>query len=401
MSASSGRGAAGNPRRFQKIFAVAVAAAFTLLFLRLIAPFIEAVLLAAALTGMLYPLFRRIQGHIAYRPGAALVTVLLAFFAIILPLLFLLGAFVREAIRLSERFAPWIEARIGEQAAGAPLPSWIPFNRMMDPYRDRIFESIGELLNQAGTFLVDGLSTVTQGTLLFVLNLFIMLYTMFFFFLAGGRWLEFFDYTPLPEHDRKLIIEKGVSIARATVKGTLVIGIVQGALGGLAFFVVGLPGPVFWGVIMALASIIPGIGSAIVWLPATIYLLATDTMLGVALGAWGALVVSSVDNLLRPRLVGSDTKMPDVLILLSTLGGISMFGVSGIILGPVIAGFFITSWHIFAAAFDRELKSSEASPALLDDELEGLPENAHGERSREEHGDHGMAERERSRPEGT
>ncbi|MBN1238982.1 MAG: AI-2E family transporter [Gammaproteobacteria bacterium] len=373
MNARFGLGTPAEAGRFQKIFAVAVAVAFTYLFLRLIAPFIEAVLLAAVLTGMLYPLFHRVLAVVPYRPAASILTVAGAFFAIILPLLFVLGASVREAIRLSERWAPWVESQLERQQDGAPLPSWVPFDQYLQPYRRQILESLGEFLNQAGTFLVDGLSVVTTGTLMFVLNLFIMLYAMFFFFLAGARWLEFFDYTPLPPHDRKLIVEKGVSIARATVKGTFVIGVVQGLLGGIGFAVAGLPGPIFWGAVMAVASFIPGIGAAIVWIPAVAYLLATDVTRGIALGVWSALIVSGIDNLLRPRLVGSDTRMPDVLILLSTLGGIAMFGVSGVILGPIVAGFFITSWHIFAATFRRELERSEASPGMLDGEQEGLP----------------------------
>jgi predicted PurR-regulated permease PerM len=364
-----------NAVRFQKIFAVAVAVLFTVLFLRMIAPFIEAVLLAAALTGMLYPLFQRLLKHISSRPAAAVLTVMLAFFAIILPLLFVLAAFVREAIRLTEMLTPWVQDEIANQQDGAALPPWVPFSQYLEPYRDQIFERLGELLSQAGTFFVERASTVTQGTLLFGLNLFIMLYAMFFFFLAGGRWLSFFDYTPLPEHDRRLIIDKGVSIARATVKGTFVIGVVQGGLAGAAFAVVGLPGPLFWGVVMALASILPAVGAAIVWIPAVVYLLVTGEIArGVGLGLWCALVVSTIDNVLRPRLVGKDTKMPDVLILLSTLGGIAMFGISGIVLGPVVAGFFITSWHIFAAVFSPELERSEASPSLLDGEREGVPQ---------------------------
>lgn len=363
-----------DPDGFQKLFAVAVALLLTFLFLRMIAPFVEAVLLGAVLTGMLYPLFRRVLAHIVNRPAAAAVTVTVAFFAIVLPILFLLGAFVREAIRLTEVMTPWVEDQLNRQQDGLHLPMWVPFSGYLEPHRAQILERAGELLSQAGTFLVDGVSRATQGALLFVLNLFVMLYAMFFFFLFGGKWLRFFDYTPLPLHDRKLIVDKGVSIARATLKGTFVIGVVQGALAGAAFAVIGLPGPIFWGVVMAVASIIPGIGAAIVWIPAVVYLLMTDAARGIALGLWCALIVSSVDNVLRPRLVGSDTRMPDLLILLSTLGGIAMFGISGIVLGPIVAGFFITSWHIFAATFARELRMSEASPAMLDEKHEGLPE---------------------------
>jgi predicted PurR-regulated permease PerM len=361
--------------RFRKIFALVVVTIFSALFLRLIWPFIEAVLLAAVLSGMMYPLNRRLRAGLGSRRVAAALAVLIVFVVIIVPLLFLIGAFAREAARLSEMIAPWIETLLATgEIERPPLPAWIPFAHYLELYQDQIVSRTGDFLNQAGSFLIDGFSRLTQGTVLFVLNLFILLYAMFFFFLAGGRWLEIFDYLPLTEHDRELVIQRGVSIARATIKGTLIIGIVQGGLAGAAFAVVGLPGPIFWGVVMTIASIIPAIGAAIVWLPAVIYLIATDEIArGVGLLIWCAGVVSTIDNVLRPRLIGSDTKMPDLLILLSTLGGIAMFGATGLVLGPIVAGFFITSWHIFSGVFREELRRTSVSPPLLDEEIEGLP----------------------------
>jgi predicted PurR-regulated permease PerM len=162
--------------------------------------------------------------------------------------------------------------------------------------------------------------------------------------------------------DRDVIVEKGISITRATLKGTIVIGVLQGTLAGAAFAVAGIPAAVFWGAVMALASIVPVLGTAIVWLPAVAYLLFQgDIVAGLGLLTWCVIVVSSVDNIVRPRLVGSDTRMPDVLVLLSTLGGIAMFGATGVVIGPVVAGLFLTSWHIFAATFSRELEPSARS----------------------------------------
>lgn len=358
--------------RFRKIFALIVVAVFSALFLRLIWPFLEAVLLAAVLTGMLYPVYRWLRERLPSRPAAAIITVLIVFFIVILPLLFVVGAFAREAARLADLVAPWIESQL-DAGEDEPLPLWVPFWQYVEPYREQILSRVGDMASQIGSMIVDGLSTVTQGTLLFLLNLFIMLYAMFFFFLAGPRWLEFLDYTPLTEQDRKLIVDKGVSIARATIKGTVLIGILQGALAGAAFAAVGLPGPLFWGVVMAIASILPAIGAAVVWIPAVIFLLASGEIgRGVALGLWCAGVVSTIDNVLRPRVIGNDTKMPDLLILLSTLGGVAMFGATGLVLGPILVGFFITSWHIFSGIFRRELETTASSPALLDSESEGL-----------------------------
>jgi predicted PurR-regulated permease PerM len=132
-------------------------------------------------------------------------------------------------------------------------------------------------------------------------------------------------------------------------KGTLFVAIVQGALGGLIFWILGIHAPVLWGVVMGLFSLLPAVGAAIVWLPTAIYFLATGAIWeGVVLIAFGAFVIGLVDNLLRPFLVGKDTELPDYLVLISTLGGIAMFGLNGFVIGPVIAAMFIAVWDIFS-----------------------------------------------------
>jgi predicted PurR-regulated permease PerM len=339
----------------------------------MIAPFLEAVIVAAVLSGLLYPLFRRLTGLLPSRPVASIAMVVLVFFAVVLPILFLVFAFVREAVRLTGEFAPWIQAQLSGQGPQWHVPRWVPFADYLEPYRDQILSRLGDLVSQAGKYLVNAASAVTEGTLLFILNLFIMLYTMFFLFLAGPRLSRIVEYTPLTQEDLTLITEKGISIARATIKGTVVVGVLQGSLAGGAFGLAGIEGPVFWGVVMAFASVIPGVGAAIVWIPAVAYLLiAGHVVAGIALLAWCALVVSSIDNVVRPWLVGNDARMPDVLILLSTLGGIGMFGAPGILIGPIVAGFFLTSWHIFSATFRQELRSADEAPPLLDEETEGI-----------------------------
>ena len=144
------------------------------------------------------------------------------------------------------------------------------------------------------------------------------------------------------------------TVTRATIKGTGVIGIIQGVLAGAAFAVVGITGPVFWGMVIAVLSLVPGVGPAIVWVPAVVYL-AVEGRIGAAvgLGLWCMLVVSTIDNVLRPRLVGKDTKMPDLLVLLGTLGGLVMFGALGILVGPIIAALFVTVWELYGSAVDE------------------------------------------------
>jgi predicted PurR-regulated permease PerM len=153
---------------------------------------------------------------------------------------------------------------------------------------------------------------------------------------------------PLGDDRERELFSKFAGVSRATLKGTLVIGVVQGFIGGLLFWITGINAPVFWGTIMTVFSIIPAVGTGIVWLPAAIILLVNGSIWqGIVLLVGGGVVISLVDNILRPILVGMDTKMPDALILLSTIGGLSMFGITGIVIGPIIAAFFLVVWEIF------------------------------------------------------
>jgi predicted PurR-regulated permease PerM len=180
-----------------------------------------------------------------------------------------------------------------------------------------------------------------------------MFYAMFFFLRDGRRILEkIFYYAPLSHDDEMMVLERLTSVTRATIKGTVVIGIIQGALAGIGFWVAGLGGAAFWGTIMAILSIVPGIGAALVWIPAVIYLILTGQIMpGLLLGVWCIAVVSTVDNILRPMLVGKDAKMPDLLILVGTLGGLLLFGPIGFIVGPVVCGLFLTVWDIYGTTF--------------------------------------------------
>jgi predicted PurR-regulated permease PerM len=151
-------------------------------------------------------------------------------------------------------------------------------------------------------------------------------------------------------------------VTRAAVRGSLLIGLIQGCLAGLAFWVAGVPGPAFWGTVMIVLSILLVIGSAIVWVPAVIYLfMAGKTVAGIALLAWCATVVSTIDNILRPRLMGRGARMSDLLILLSTLGGIVLFGAVGFIVGPIVAALFVSVWHIYGDVFREWLPETPGS----------------------------------------
>jgi predicted PurR-regulated permease PerM len=192
-----------------------------------------------------------------------------------------------------------------------------------------------------------------------------MVYAMIFFLQEKTPVLaQLMRYSGLPRASQERLVDRTISISRATIKGTLVIGIVQGALGGIAFAVVGIQGAAFWAVVMAVASVVPGIGTALVWVPAVIYLFATgETVSAVGLALWFALLVGTIDNVLRPILVGRDTEMPDLLVLVSTLGGLAMFGAVGLIIGPVVGGLFVTMWEMFQDTFAAVLADEPADDA--------------------------------------
>lgn len=231
------------------------------------------------------------------------------------------------------------------------------------------------MVGHVSQFLINNLSSVTMGAAHFLFMLFIWLYAMYFFLLDGDKLMDrILYYLPMKDEDEQLMLDRFTSVARATLKGTAVIGIIQGGLAELALWVVGIPSAVFWGVIMVVLSIIPSIGTAVVWGPAAV-ILAISGSVGKALGLFifCGIVVGSVDNLIRPVLVGKDTQMHELMIFLGTLGGIFMFGITGMIIGTIIAALFVTILEIYEQAFadtlpdtghriwKKELKGSETT----------------------------------------
>ena len=172
-------------------------------------------------------------------------------------------------------------------------------------------------------------------------------------------------FTPLTAEDKDRLLKTFASVGGATLKGTVIIGIVQGGLAGLSFWVAGIQGAVFWGAVMTVLSIIPGIGTALVWVPAVIFL-ALDGQIGAAVGVgvWCAVVVGTIDNVLRPVLVGRETEMPDLLVMLTTLGGLALFGAAGIVVGPIIGALYVTVWQLWGSAMDEDSTVAGAATAI-------------------------------------
>lgn len=341
--------------RFRKGFVLVMTIAYASVFLAIIGGFIQALLLAAVFSGIVYPMYCRLQRLLGGRNTlASLTTLAISLVAILVPLLLLLGLVAEQALDVADAVKPLIEQRLDNPAPGEhALPGWIPFADKLEPYHDNITAKLAELAGKTGVYLAGSLARLSQGTVVFFLNLFVMLYAMFFFLTHGPSLIrQIMAYGPLSHDDKEKMLKVGLSVSRATVKGTLIIGMIQGTLGGVGFAVAGIDAAVFWGAVMAGLSILPGIGATLVWLPAVVYLLMAGHMVaGLGLLAWSAGVVGSVDNFLRPILVGRDTQMPDLLILLSTLGGLGLFGASGLVLGPICAALFMTVLSIYSRVF--------------------------------------------------
>jgi predicted PurR-regulated permease PerM len=344
--------------RFRQAFLLLLVGVISVAFVAMIRTFLLTILLAAIFTALSYPIYRWLVQRFHGRSALAAIATLMVLLTLVLgPLLAVLGAGANEALRVSEIVRPHLERLVERPGEFNRRLRVVPGYHYLEPYRAQIFIKAGELLGSTSAFAFATLSATTRATAVFIFHFVILLYTMFFFLTGGPALLSgVLAYLPLTGADKQRMLDKFVSVTRATLKGTILIGAAQGLLGGLAFWAVGIDGAIFWGIVMTVLSIIPGIGSSLIWVPAAIILITTgEIWRGVALAAFCGLVIGSVDNLLQPLLVGRDTQMHELLIFFSTLGGLLLFGVMGFILGPILAALFVTVWEMFGTAFRSSL----------------------------------------------
>jgi predicted PurR-regulated permease PerM len=270
---------------------------------------------------------------------------------VVFPLLVVGAGLVQEASGLFERLQSGeLDVRRSLLELRSSLPEWalnlltqVESTRLAD-----VVERFSTALMQGGQFIAGQILSIGQATLNFVLSVFVMLYLLFYILRDGGRLLVYIQRaTPLPPEQQQVLASKFTATVRGTLKGDLVIAIIQGVLGGLLFWVLDLGTPILWGTVMAVLSMLPVVGTGFVWGPAAIYLLLTGSIgQGVAVLVYGALVISTVEYILRPLLVGNDVKMPSYVVLLSSLGGIATFGINGFVIGPLVAALFLAAWEM-------------------------------------------------------
>ncbi|WP_446009575.1 AI-2E family transporter [Candidatus Electrothrix sp.] len=341
-----------------KIILLIMVTAISALFLTMIRQFLMAIFMAGLFSAMTIPTHRWLTPRLNNRENLASILVIVAIVCLILiPLALLIGVVISQAVHVSQSVTPWIESFVEEPGALSKYISKIPHHEIFLPYRDMILQKAGEVVGIVSNLIINSLTSLTKITINALFNIVIMLYVMFYFLSTGEILLrKILYYLPMSHEDEERLLLRFTSITGATMKSTFIIGILQGGICGFAFFLAGIQGAVFWGTIMAILSIIPAVGTAVVWVPALIILAIGGDFSGVILLAviCGA-VAGNLDNLIRPRLVGKDTEMHDLFVLFGTLGGIALFGVLGIIIGPIISGLFITIWEIYGDAFHEYL----------------------------------------------
>jgi predicted PurR-regulated permease PerM len=322
-------------------------------FIWILLPFYGAVFWAVILAILFAPLQRRLQLRFGWeRNLTSLLTLSICLLIAILPVIVLSSLLVQEGVALYKN----IES--GELDIAGYVTQ---FKHILPPYFQHLLDRFGmgelnglreKIVKSAmtgGQELAAKAFIFGQGTFEFIVSFFIMLYLLFFFLRDGAELArKVRTAVPLEEQQKRRLQLKFNRVVRATVKGNLLVAITQGALGGLIFWFLDIPSVLLWAVLMAFLSLLPAVGAGIVWVPVAAFFLLTGAIWqGVVLGLFGIFVIGLVDNVLRPILVGKDTRMPDYMILISTLGGLAIFGLNGFVIGPLIAALFMSSWDIF------------------------------------------------------
>ncbi|HZX15445.1 MAG TPA: AI-2E family transporter [Pseudomonas sp.] len=325
----------------------------TVAFFWILLPFYGAVFWAMVLAVVFTPLQRRMARRIGGRGNlSALLTLVVCLLVAILPVIFITSAVVAEGASLYQKLESG-ELDIGSYVTSTirALPPTLQeqLDRIGVSDLDGLREQISTVAMAGSQFLATKVFAIGQGTFAFFVSFFVMLYLLFFLLRDGLELARTIRETiPLGESTKRRLQIKFTRVVRATVKGNVVVAAVQGALGGLIFWALGIYSPLLWGVLMAFLSLLPAVGAGIIWLPVAVYLILSGSLWqGVILTVFGVLVIGLVDNILRPILVGKDTRMPDYLILISTLGGLALLGLNGFVIGPLVAALFLSSWNLF------------------------------------------------------
>ncbi len=324
----------------------------TVLTFGIISEYIKALLLAAIMAGLFGGLYGKLLKKFRSSISALIVTFLLIF-TVLIPVIFVATMISSQAIAISKSASPVLN-EIAEH------PNDYVKHVYHNSFLVEIFNTELEFVSatqkwfrSGGQVIISSLQKMGANVTGWIVRLFIFLFAFYYFLIDGKTYLQWtLKNIPIAESDKRLLLANFLTVAEATLKGTFVIAVIQGSIGGLTMFFLGVPYTMLWWILMIFASIIPAAGPAIIWIPAAIFLYLTGHHTeSIILTLVGTFVIGLVDNFLRPKLVGQDVKMPELMILVTTLGGIAVYGLAGVIIGPIIGALFMTTWEIFGRTF--------------------------------------------------
>ncbi len=336
----------------------------TLAFIAVLLPFYSAVFWAVVFAIVFFPLYARLEAMLGGRRNiAAILSVAICLCLVILPGFAILSSLIQEGTSLYQRIASGeidLNRMANEVIGVLPLFMQERIQALETGGLADLRERFSSSLMQGGSFFAGRALNFGQSTVEFFIAFGLMLYLLFFLF-RDGRALatRIRNALPLSDEHTSQFMAKFASVVRATVRGNIIIALVQGAIGGVTFWFLGVQPALLWGVLMVMLSLVPAVGAALIWVPTAIYLAVTGAVAKAAVIVLvGIFVIGLVDNLLRPPLVGKETKLPDYVVLISTVGGISLLGVNGFVIGPLVAALFIAAWSLF----EKERSSETISP---------------------------------------
>ncbi len=354
--------------RFEDRAFLLLLAATSILFFWMLGPFFNIIFWAVVIGLLSRPLFVFLLRRGLGPTSASLLCVLTSLVVIVVPCVYLFYTCAHEISQLYTRLNGDAHALsdIVERLRQA-VPGALEWLGRFGYTPDGIKAKLSEQAVKVSGILASNTVALGSITVNLVVDMAMMLYLAFFLVRDGERFRALLIRAlPFGDHREELLFRKFAEVLRATIKGSVLVAMAQGALGGIIFALLDIRAPVLWGVVMSLLSLIPLVGAGLVWVPVAVYLLLTgDIVSGLVLMAYGVFVIGLADNVLRPLLVGRDTKLPDFMVLLSTLGGFMMFGMDGFVSGPLLAVFFVTVWQIFMDEFAQ----GRQAPAEQQEEL--------------------------------
>lgn len=340
--------------RIRAIFFFAILTILSIAMLYIFRPFVYPIFWAAVTAAIFYPMYQKLSKATKRPKTGALMSVFVVILIIFIPLSILFALVVNESSTLYGKVS-----HSGIFTSPAHVSTWLEHTPIA-PYLAKIRTDWANYASMAtqkiSQFIFSSLKSITQNIVTFVIMSGIMLYTLYYFFKDGQRMLQRLGHlSPLSDEYENLLYHRFIGTVRSTLKSTIIIGGIQGALGGILFWITGIEGALVWGIIMIILAILPAVGTPMVLIPASIIMFAFGNIWQSIVLLCGMIVISLIDNLIRPGLVGRDTQMHPLIIFFATLGGLILFGVSGFVIGPVVASLYLSVITIYDHYYNKEL----------------------------------------------